>query len=352
MTGTLDYDVVMATRNRPEAVALSLPLLIGQTRAPAQILVVDSSEDPGPISAIVADLADAPVPVRYLRSDPGLPHQRNVGLAECRAEVVMFPDDDSLYYPDTAARIMAVYEADPRIAGVAGRPADTPPEGAGLTGAALASVDAETRGGFTRWIGRQRLKMQQRFDDLDPVLAVGRRLNESHGRLQLPPGLDAVAVPYMTGFRMTYRRAAIAAAGFDEVLKAYAPAEDIDGSFTALRSGPVVAARQAMIYHHRVAGARAGGERLGLWGVLNRSYVVLKHVDANPGLFGAAARAGIAGDLRRFMRGRVTGYALRARGGFGRDRLRGARAGLARLPDLIAAEGPDLPARYAALAQD
>jgi len=78
------------------------------------------------------------------------------------------------------------------------------------------------------------------------------------------------------------------------------------------------------------------------------------HLDAPLGLERAPVetRAGIARDLIRFTRGRILGYALRARGNFGRDRLRGARTGLARLPDLIAARGADLPARYAELAQE
>jgi hypothetical protein len=344
----------MATRNRPEAVAFSLPLLIGQSRPPARILIVDSSENPEPIAALVGRLDSESVPILYLRSSPGLPHQRNVGLEQCRAEVVMFPDDDALYYPDVAAQIMEVYETDATVAAVCGRPAARPPASAGdyNTTPDLASDTMERLGLRVRLLARVRQRLQRTLEDRDPVLVLGRKLNGRHPRLMLPPEMDVIHVPYMTGFRMTFRRAAIIGSGFDETLTAYAPAEDIDGSFSAMRWGPVVAARKALIYHQRVTGARADGFRLGLWGILNRSYVVLKHIDAHPETFTAADRSQMVRRLRQFMTLRILGYAIRARDDFGRARLRGAWAGLARLSHLAAAQGLELSDRYAELTME
>ena len=345
----LGYEVVMATRNRTDAVALSLPLLVAQTRPPAQIVVVDSSDDPAPIAAIVADVAGtAPMPVVLVRAAAGLTHQRNVGLDRCAAEVVMFPDDDSLYHPDTAAEIMAVYDADTgaAVAGVAGRPVDAPPPGVLED---LGAYEAETRGALGSALRRARQAVKEALGFANPFVATGRRLSRQHVRPDWLSRQAATVVPYMTGFRMTYRRAAIAATGFDETLRKYGWFEDIDASFSVLRQGLVVTAERARIYHHRVAAARDGGYRMGVWAMLNRGYVVMKHVQANPAAFPRRGAAILR--LRAYCMARAAAYRIVARDAFGRDRARGARDGLRDLPALIDSPPGALPETYRRLAE-
>ena len=345
----LDYDVVMATRNRPEAVALSLPLLTAQSRPPARIVIVDSSEDGAPIEAL-ARKADAggPVPVTYMRGPGGLTLQRNLGLARCTAPVVIFPDDDSLLYPDAAERMMEVYEADAAgaIAAVCARPAETPPPASGL---ALDTVAAEKMTGPRLAARRLRQRIKERLAPLNPFLAVGDALNARHPLPGWAAGMAVKPVPYMTGFRMSFRRDAIDAARFDEVLLRYAWFEDIDASFRVMRAGAVVVAERAGIYHHRVAASRANGRTMGLWAILNRGYVVMKSVDANPQVFD---RDRERRRLRLYCRARTLAYRALARGQFGRDRAAGARAALAQLDELTALKGPALEARYREMTRD
>ena len=338
----LSYDVVMATRNRPEAVELSLPLLVHQTRPPAQIVIVDSSDDSGPISAIAETVAaTAPMPVHYLRAEAGLTHQRNVGLARCSAAVVLFPDDDSLLHRDAAERIMAIYEADTEgaVAGVAGAPVETPPEEAL---GKLGSYAAERTSALRSLLRGLRQSAKEATGFLNPFVATGRRLSRRQSHAWL--GRDAIRVPYMTGFRMSFRRAAIAPTGFDEALRKYAWFEDIDASYAALRHGLVVTARDAGIYHHRAAEKRDSGHRMGLWAILNRTYVVMKAVRTDPEVF-PRPRVDIL-RLRVYCLLRTLAYSVMARDQYGRDRARGARDGLRRQARLLHASRDDLAAAY------
>ena len=41
----MTYDVVIATRNRPEALRLSIPLILKQGRPPTKLIIVDASDD-------------------------------------------------------------------------------------------------------------------------------------------------------------------------------------------------------------------------------------------------------------------------------------------------------------------
>jgi glycosyltransferase involved in cell wall biosynthesis len=333
----------MATRNRPEAVALSLPLILRQTRPPARIVIVDSSDDPAPIEALAAEAARAGVcPVDYMTSERGSTVQRNLGIRSSASDVIIFPDDDSLLYPDAAERILEIYEADSggRVAAVCAAPAATaPPE----TLADLGSHAAERTGPLRRGLLALRQKAKERLSEATPFLSVGTRLN---GRHELPGNLarmDVEPVPYMTGFRMSFRREAIAD-GFDETLQRYSWFEDIDASFTAMRRGIVVVAQKALIYHHRTAAARDNGHRMGLWAILNRGYVVMKHVRANPEVFPDPRPH--ARRLSAYCRARAIAYRALARDGFGRDRARGAAEGVRRLSALVATPLDSLSRTY------
>lgn len=345
MPETLTYDVVMATRNRPEAVALSIPLILGQSRKPTQIVIVDSSDDGDPIAQIAAraDGTDG-IPVVYLRSEPGSSFQRNLGLARSGADVVLFPDDDSLLYRDTAEIMMAAYEADTegRIAAICAMPVTVPPP---ESADALGTFAAETVGPVGARLRALRQRAKEAAEAVNPFLTVGNALNAGPAAA-LGPDLRALVdpVPYMTGFRMSFRRTVIDDVKFDETLRRYAWFEDIDASWGAMRTGAVVVARGARIYHHRVAGARAEGYRMGLWAILNRGYVVMKHVHANPDIFPDPARE--ARRLKLACRGRALAYRAMARGAFGRDRARGAARALGGLADLTSAPPAALVATY------
>ena len=138
----MNYSVVVATRNRLDALKLSLPLLLAQTRPPLEIIVVDSTDAPEPIRGIVEEVArTTAIPVSYLHSAPGTSLQRNLGLARASGEVTLFPDDDSMLFPDAMERVMRIYERDAAglVGGVcASEIARPPPEIAGAAEASYA----------------------------------------------------------------------------------------------------------------------------------------------------------------------------------------------------------------------
>lgn len=337
----LSYAAIVATRNRAEALALALPLLLGQTRPPAEVVVVDSSDDPAPVAqAVAAAAAGQGVPVRLVRCAPGLTRQRNVGLAETTAPVLVFPDDDSLFYPDAAERILAVYERDRAglIAAVGGREVLEPPPGV-ETGRAPGEASL---GPIARRLVPLRLWLDARLTGASPFERIGRRLNAARPAPHWLDDMRCVPVAYVTGFRMSFRRSALE--GFDETLGRYAWFEDIDAHFGAMRRGLVVACLGARVFHHRFPGARGDGGSIGRWAVLNRAYVAMKHVRRNGDAFPSPGRE--AWRVRLHGALRVLGYLPGARTGWGRARLLGAAAGWWRMGPLLRAGAEDLAQAY------
>ncbi|MFV2003238.1 MAG: hypothetical protein ACC619_09690, partial [Paracoccaceae bacterium] len=193
---------------------------------------------------------------------------------------------------------------------------------------------------------RLRNRIERRFSQLKPALYLGAIFKARRAAPQWLGAANCVPVEYMTGFRMSFRTAAIRAAGFDDNLQKYALDEDIDASFAAARSGLVIGARDAQIYHHRFPGGRGNGYTLGAIAVLNRVYVVMKHV----------ADGNLSDVQRHAARRRLTIFiwlkllvSLAGTGsGFGRARLRGAVAAARHARALMNAPRAELGETYRA----
>ncbi len=124
----MDYDIVVATRNRASSLKESVPRFLRQSRPPRRIFIVDSSSEDGQRAKIDGLVREAQrfsrdVDVELTRSPAGSSLQRNIGLKYVESPVVMFPDDDSMWWQATADNMMRVYEEDSgcRIGGVCAR---------------------------------------------------------------------------------------------------------------------------------------------------------------------------------------------------------------------------------------
>lgn len=333
--GSTPFDVVIATRNRPEALHLSLPLLIAQSERAQRIVVIDSSDNPDPVQQVIAQQG---VPIAYEHSARGLTHQRNLGLRHVTAPVVFFPDDDSLCHPGTTEAMMRIYSRDPdhRIAGVcAANAPESPIRTEGY------DMQRDHRRAARHMSLRNRV--EKRVTDLNPFLALARVLQRPHPVPDWLAQEDAVPVEWMTGFRMSFRTDAIIDDGFEETFRGYGLYEDIDASFKAMRHGLLVGANRARIHHHRFPGGRPDPFNFALMTVLNRAFVMARHSHGHP--------------EARMLRRKTRNYALARMGMLvpklssrsARAGFRGTRTALGAIDALFDAPPADLTRTYAAL---
>jgi len=336
----LDYAVVIATRNRPAALRLSIPRMLGQSRPPTQLIVVDSSDDHlTTVEAVKDSIGNHPVELTIRHCAPSLSAQRNFGLTFVTCPLVFFPDDDSIWFPGAAAAQMDVYERDQngQIAAVCAAESSAPPPDWEPREAGAYQMRSSHR--IQQKIAATRTKIENSLFP-DPAKLLGRSF--WHSAHDLPGWFaqeDVVLVEWMTGFRMSFRTNVIRAVGFDESLSRYSLFEDIDASFGAWKHGWVVGARQARVFHFRSPETRGQGRRLGAEQLLNKAYIIGKH---SP--IGHPARKG----MRRFAQYKVCQYFIGARDLFGRERYAGAKAALALLPKLASAPTSEINATYAA----
>jgi GT2 family glycosyltransferase len=115
--------VVICTRNRPVRLRSVVTDVLSQTLLPDRLIVVDSSENPEPLDNLHQGLHTT---VRHIRSTPGLPHQRNVGLTLLMdqpsetSRIVLFLDDDLSVPSHYCENLLDLFRAHKECIGIGG----------------------------------------------------------------------------------------------------------------------------------------------------------------------------------------------------------------------------------------
>jgi glycosyltransferase involved in cell wall biosynthesis len=115
--------VVIGTLNRSDMLEQSLHSLLQQTTAPGtfEIVVVDNGSTDRTIALVTDLMARAPQIRLVHEARRGLSNARNRGIAEARAPLVGFFDDDGIAEPDWAETLLAVFHREPSVGAAGGR---------------------------------------------------------------------------------------------------------------------------------------------------------------------------------------------------------------------------------------
>ena len=270
------WALAVATYERPEMLRRCVRAAINQTRPPAEVVVVDASCDHERNRGLIEAEVAGRVPLVYEPADrPSAAAQRNRAAGLASADVVFLIDDDSLLYPDAAAKVMEVYDRDAEgeVAGVAPLLAAAPPDvevaGGGEREEVAPPEPPSAAAGRAARLARRLLSADDLFVPYDADFP----------RREVPAALRELPVaprPLMAGFSMTCRRAAILAEPFEELLADRGP-EDSDVSYRLSRRGLLLSRLDARLHHAAEPAGRFGSYRrqvLDLLGpcVLHRLY--------------------------------------------------------------------------------
>lgn len=286
--------VVICTKDRPRELATCLESLARQRRLPDEVLIVESSATPTEDAVAAFRRAAPECAVQHIRSQPGLPLQRNVGIAAADGDVVVFFDDDVVLEADYLLELARVYEQDAAgaIGGVGGRqvPDPTPRESA--------AVRAFRRFFFLSTHGQGRVKASGRPEYL------------------LSPTRET-SVEFLSGCNMSYRREVFEAGlRFDERLRGYALGEDLQFSYRVSRRWRLVLTPRARLDHRHTGGGRPETAKFREMAVFNK-YLFFREEVATRRLHWLAFFWAGLGDLllrlraprRRAVGGLIQGYA-------------------------------------------
>lgn len=99
---------IIPTHGRPDHLAAALDSVLGQTLAPAEILVVDDLDDAATAAVAEAAALRSLCPLRRVvnRTSAGASGSRNAGAAASRAPLLAFLDDDDAWLPGYLGRAL------------------------------------------------------------------------------------------------------------------------------------------------------------------------------------------------------------------------------------------------------
>jgi len=213
--------VVIPTFGRPAALQETLESIARTNPLPAQLLIVDGDPTSSG-SRVVDDLAILGIDVQVLRAEPGVSHQRNVGVEAAQGEVIVFLDDDVLLESGFFGTVEDALADDSLVA---------------ATGKI---VEPQTR---------QLLLPESAVRRLIPGGGrEGQFTRYGYPRYLRDPDTPK-DVEFMGGCLMCVRREAAAAVGFDEQL---ALAEDEDFAYRLSRLGRIRYDPRLTIYHRKL----------------------------------------------------------------------------------------------------
>jgi glycosyltransferase involved in cell wall biosynthesis len=337
----LEFDIVLATRNRKNVLKISIPLMLNQDRHPHSFIIVDSSDHHEDIKESTESIFrhfNFSGNLQILRSEAGAALQRNIGLKLATSPVAIFPDDDSLWFPGVASAIMKIYERDTNgtIGGVCAANSLVPPPEIQSSGKIQRQMAPKDRLRLFQEHAKVLKKLESRVFP-DPFYIEGfRRL----GGKNIPGWIqeeNATVAKNMEGCRMSFRTEIIRKIKFDEALGIYSMFEDRDASLGTLKDYLLVVAEKAKVFHFRSPEARIGGMEWGVLNILNRAYIVCKH---------SPLRSLARRRLRRFSYYKIFRYLLQAENLYRRRVLKGGIKALSQLSRIMDAPQKELLNNY------
>jgi len=254
---TMPVSAVIPTVNRTRSLRETLASLEKQGVFPAELIVVDASDDAATRDMLNASGLEGRVSrVRWIPAHRrGAAAQRNQGVAASTQPTIWFFDDDILFEPDCMRRLWRALHSDPKIGGV---------------NAMIVNQRYHPPGVASRIVFRF---LHDRREQSYAGKIIGPAVNLlPEDRDDLP---EVVPVDWLNTTCTFYRREALPSPPFDSIFTGYSLMEDVSVSIRVGKKWKLANARTARIYHNsQPADYKAHGVALAKMELINRHYVM------------------------------------------------------------------------------
>lgn len=251
----LTSSVIICTKDREKDLLECVESIKAQTLLPHELVIVDTGRENGIKAKLEKKLEGTPLQFKYIRTEPGLTRQRNIGAKHSCADVVFFFDDDVILDKDYLKNVLAIYDSfdqvNVKLGGVSGRMLNSKPP--------------------------------------KSLIRIFRRIFLLSPNGMLPPGFfDHTLSPQkkskvriFSGCNMSYTREVLQNFKFDEDLKGYSFMEDIDFSFRVSQEYTLFQTSEAGLVHKLVPNGRDGLKNRVAMEMVNTSYLYRKNIPKN-----------------------------------------------------------------------
>jgi ubiquinone/menaquinone biosynthesis C-methylase UbiE/GT2 family glycosyltransferase len=252
----MKFEIIICTKDRATDLVITLESILQQTTKPERVMIIDSGSQSADYNTLNQKFSNAAIAWQVIKSEPGLTHQRNVGITHATCEIVLFLDDDVTLLPDYCAAVISVFTHDPekKIGGVTGKITNDP----FIPGL----ISTGVRKLF--W-----LPLPKKGEMLPSGFA-----NGIHHLVDQP-----INVQWLSGCNMAYRKEVLGQFWFDENLKGYSYAEDADFSYRVSKVKQLVFEPKASLVHRTSPANRLRQFKKAEMWVVNHHYLFKKNLE-------------------------------------------------------------------------
>ena len=252
---------IIAVKDRPDELLVAVESLVRQTVLPAELCIVDSSDETPTRPKIEELCREADLKLDYHHPAPrGLTIQRNIGIDRTTGDPVFLIDDDVALEPDCHERILEEYERWETAPGV-------------KLGGVRATPKNPARPPWISILWRK-------------LFGIGGWWPEASGKMRSGFWVEGVSVAkgvrkieYMTGWFMSFKREVFDKERFDENLSGYAHKEDVDFTYRVHKQGYVMLQTPAAICDHFMTStSRLSSHQLTRMNLRNQFYLHRKNM--------------------------------------------------------------------------
>ena len=250
--------LIIPTRNRVELLVKLLQSIQNQNIRPAQIIIVDGSDQPIQ-KKIEGYLSSSDTYIHV--SPPSLTRQRNAGVRQIRPDITIvgFLDDDIEFMPDTVEKLLSFWENGSK----------------NLGGTQFNIINNPRRNPVVGFLTR--------LFSIDCTVP-GKVLHSGFVSAEIPLTRD-IKTEWLCGGATVWRRDILSRFHFDEWYAGWAYQEDIDFSYTVSKNHDLYFIVDSKVYHNPPPYNKIKNVSLGKMAVMNRYYFVKKHPELSVFLF-------------------------------------------------------------------
>jgi glycosyltransferase involved in cell wall biosynthesis len=247
----LSASVIICTKDREKDLLECIDSLNAQTLLPEELVIVDAGKENGIKGKLEEKVKTTPIKLKYIRTEPGLTRQRNIGVKNAKGDIVFFFDDDVILDKDYTANIMKIYSShqNENLGGVGGKIVKaTPPP--------------------LYWRLFNKIFLLNRHGALLPAHTFS-------------PG-KVTKARALSGCNMSYIREIFQELDFDEHIPGYGLMEDVDFSFRVSQRYQLLLTPDAKLEHKQSPVSRDKISRLVQMQSYNSFYLFMKNCRKTP----------------------------------------------------------------------
>jgi len=252
--GKPSISVVVCTRNRAQDLKECIDSIIGQSHSPAEIVVVDSSDNDSTRLLIKEFKKQEKIPIQYIHTKPGLTKQRNIGIKKSRGIIVAFLDDDVILEKLYFKEVIKCFNMSDDISGVGGYITNTNPDN--IFERCFRKIFMLTGGGKKGFMKRSGFACFNDANEMDRV----------------------ATTQILSGCNCCYRKSIFNDYAFDEMFEGYGLMEDVEFSHRVSMRNKLVCTSQAKLVHKRSPSERINLRKYFEMTVFNHFYIFDKNV--------------------------------------------------------------------------